>query len=66
VAVAPDGTLGLTQEAPFVLHLSATGALLDRVRLPGGARFADGIAIDADGVAWAATVSGNSLVEIHP
>jgi streptogramin lyase len=66
VAVAPDGTLWVSQDAPVLLHLRTDGSLIARYRLPAGAQDADGIAIAPNGRVWAAAPDGNMIVAVTP
>jgi virginiamycin B lyase len=65
LVVAPDGTLWVSQEAPYVLHVRPDGSLIGRVRLPGGASDADGLALAADGTLWAAAPDDDMIVAVQ-
>ncbi len=66
LVVVPDGTLWVSQDAPYLLHVRADGSLIARVKLPGGARGADGLALAPDGTLWAAAPDDNMIVAVHP
>ena len=49
-----------------MIHVRADGSLIARVKLPGGARGADGLALAPDGTLWAAAPDDNMIVAVHP
>jgi len=65
LVVAPDSTLWLSQDAPYLLHVRPDGSLIRKVKLPGGATDADGLALAPDGSLWAAATDGNMIVSVH-
>jgi virginiamycin B lyase len=64
LVMAPDGTIWLSQDAPYLLHVRSDGSLIRRVRLPGGASDADGLALAPDGTLWAAAPDDNMIVAV--
>ena len=66
LAVGDDGSIWVTQASREVLHVGMDGTTIARYRLPGGATYADGIAIAPDGVVWVAASDANMIVAIRP
>ena len=64
--VAPDGTLWVSEVGPYLLHVRPDGSAIERVKLPGGAQYADGIARADDGTIWAAATDANMIVSVAP
>lgn len=63
--VAPDGTLWVSEDAPYLLHLRTDGSLIREVKLPAPASDADGLALASDGTLWAAAPDGNMIVSVR-
>ena len=53
LALASDGTLWITTPSSTVLHVDASGKILDEVKIP-GALYADGVTVAPDGSVWVA------------
>jgi virginiamycin B lyase len=64
--VDPDGTLWVSQDAGFLLHVRPDGSLIERVKLPDGIDYTDGLARAADGTIWAAATDASALVAVEP
>jgi sugar lactone lactonase YvrE len=64
--VSPDGTIWVSEDGAFLLHVRPNGSLIERVKLPKGAVYADGIAQAADGTIWAAATDANLVVSVAP
>jgi virginiamycin B lyase len=62
--VAPDGTLWVSEAGPYLLHVRTDGSTIERIKLPEGARYADGIARAADGTIWVAATDANLIVAV--
>jgi virginiamycin B lyase len=64
--VASDGTIWMSEDGPYLLHVNPDGSLIERVKLPQGAKYADGIAQAPDGTIWAAATDANLIVSVAP
>ncbi len=64
--VSPDGTIWVSEEGSFLLHVRTDGSLIERIELPAGVHYADGLARASDGTVWAAATDANMLVEVAP
>jgi virginiamycin B lyase len=64
--IAPDGTLWVSQDAGALLHVRPDGSLIERVKLPDGIAYTDGLARAADGTIWAAATDASALVAVSP
>ena len=64
LVVDDDGSIWVTQESQEILHIRDDGTTIARYLLPGGASYADGIAIGPDGTVWATAGDANMIVSI--
>jgi len=64
--VAPDGTIWMSEAGPYLLHVRTDGSLIERIKLPAGAKNADGIAMAPDGTIWAAATDANMIISVAP
>jgi virginiamycin B lyase len=64
IAVAPDGTIWLTQNGDEVLHVRPDGSTIAVVRLPEPAPTAGAVAVASDGTAWVVSSDASMLVRI--
>jgi virginiamycin B lyase len=64
LVLAEDGSIWITEQGSDVLHVRPDGSLIERVRLPGGATYADGLAIDPNGDVWTVASDSDLLVRI--
>ena len=51
---------------PYLLHVRADGSTIEKIKLPAGALYADGIARASDGTIWAAAGDANMIVSVAP
>jgi streptogramin lyase len=64
--VAPDGTIWVSEAGPYLLHVRADGSTIERVELPKGVLYADGIARATEGTIWTAATDANMIVSVAP
>jgi virginiamycin B lyase len=64
--VAPDGTIWISEAGPYLLHVKTDGATIERVKLPDGIVYTDGLSQAPDGTIWAAATDASALVAVTP